>query len=88
MRKGELEADKDRMMIEYRAQLDAERARKLARGSNYSNSKGSRKKGNKLVYEDFSSFMKLMVTILADKKERESKKHSSKKRKVHKPFTC
>lgn len=30
MRKGELEADTDRMMREYRAQLDAERVRKIA----------------------------------------------------------
>ncbi|GFS45907.1 hypothetical protein Acr_00g0098930 [Actinidia rufa] len=44
MRKGELEADKDRMMREYRAQLDAERAIKLARGRNHSSSKSSRKK--------------------------------------------
>lgn len=48
MRKGELEADKDKMMKEYRAQLDAERARKLAQGSNHSISKSSHKKGNKL----------------------------------------
>lgn len=48
MRKGEVEADKDRMMVEYRAQLDAERSRKLARGSNHSISHNSRKKGNKL----------------------------------------
>ncbi|KAG6406129.1 hypothetical protein SASPL_133727 [Salvia splendens] len=61
LKKGELEADKDRMMIEYRAQLDAERARKLARGSNYSSSKGSHKK---------------------DKKDRDSRKHSSRKRKL------
>ncbi|XP_054811333.1 uncharacterized protein LOC129312686 isoform X2 [Prosopis cineraria] len=39
MRKGELEADADRMMREYRAQLDAERARKLAQGRNPSSSK-------------------------------------------------
>ncbi|XP_052171955.1 uncharacterized protein LOC127787923 [Diospyros lotus] len=44
MRKGELEADKDRMMREYRAQLDAERAVKLAKGRNHSNSKSSHKK--------------------------------------------
>ncbi|CAA0833341.1 Unknown protein [Striga hermonthica] len=44
MRKGELEADKDRMMREYRAQLDAERARKLAHGKNHSSSKSSRRK--------------------------------------------
>ncbi|KAG6408436.1 hypothetical protein SASPL_131448 [Salvia splendens] len=47
LKKGELEADKDRMMIEYRAQLDAERACKLARGSNYSSSKSSHKKDKK-----------------------------------------
>ncbi|KAJ1382460.1 hypothetical protein SESBI_32559 [Sesbania bispinosa] len=39
MRKGELEADADRMMREYRAQLDAERARKLSQGRNHSSSK-------------------------------------------------
>ena len=53
MRKGELEADKDRMMREYRAQLDAERAIKLAKGRNHSSSKSSRKKGiyNKIMKE-------------------------------------
>ncbi|KAI8011377.1 hypothetical protein LOK49_LG06G02018 [Camellia lanceoleosa] len=44
MRKGELEADKDKMMREYRAQLDAERAIKLARGRNHSSSKANHKK--------------------------------------------
>ncbi|KAG6548291.1 hypothetical protein Mapa_010344 [Marchantia paleacea] len=34
-RQGELEDDEARMMREYRAQLDAERARKLARGKNH-----------------------------------------------------
>ncbi|GJY95913.1 hypothetical protein Tco_0512274 [Tanacetum coccineum] len=38
LKKGELEADKDRMMREYRAQLDAERATKLAHGRNHSKS--------------------------------------------------
>ncbi|XVF37532.1 hypothetical protein REPUB_Repub20aG0016800 [Reevesia pubescens] len=47
LRKGELEADKDRMMREYRAQLDAERAHKLAHGRNYSGSKSSHKKDRK-----------------------------------------
>uniref|UniRef100_A0A5B7B283 Uncharacterized protein n=1 Tax=Davidia involucrata TaxID=16924 RepID=A0A5B7B283_DAVIN len=61
MRKGELEADKDRMMREYRAQLDAERASKLAQGRNHSSSKPNRKK---------------------DKKDKDLKKRSSKKRKV------
>ncbi|KAK6930437.1 hypothetical protein RJ641_004531, partial [Dillenia turbinata] len=44
MKKGELEADKDKMMREYRAQLDAERARKLAHGRNHSSSRSSHKK--------------------------------------------
>ncbi|EYU36670.1 hypothetical protein ABFS82_14G289400 [Erythranthe guttata] len=60
IRKGELEADKDKMMIEYRAQLDAERAHKLAHGRNHSTVKSNHKK---------------------DKKEKDSKRHSSKKRK-------
>ncbi|EYU17638.1 hypothetical protein ABFS82_07G104100 [Erythranthe guttata] len=47
MRKGELEADKDRMMRDYRAQLDAERARKLAHGKNHSSTKSSTKKDKK-----------------------------------------
>ncbi|KAK2971601.1 hypothetical protein RJ640_027471 [Escallonia rubra] len=47
IRKGELEADKDKMMREYRAQLDAERASKLAHGRNHSSSKSSRKKDKK-----------------------------------------
>ncbi|XP_022721994.1 uncharacterized protein LOC111279270 isoform X2 [Durio zibethinus] len=47
LRKGELEADTDRMMREYRAQLDAERAHKLVRGRNHSSSKSSHKKDRK-----------------------------------------
>ncbi|XP_059655428.1 uncharacterized protein LOC132302542 isoform X2 [Cornus florida] len=47
IKKGELEADKDRMMREYRAQLDAERARKLAQGRNHSSSKSKRKRDKK-----------------------------------------
>ncbi|GMI71898.1 hypothetical protein like AT3G59800 [Hibiscus trionum] len=47
LRKGELEADADRMMREYRAQLDAERARKLAHGRNHSSNKSSNKKDRK-----------------------------------------
>lgn len=43
----ELEADKDRMMREYRAQLDAERAKKLAHGRNHSSNKSHRTKGEK-----------------------------------------
>lgn len=39
LKNGELEADKDRLMREYRAQLDAERATKLAHGRNHSKTK-------------------------------------------------
>ncbi|PNY06422.1 hypothetical protein L195_g002887 [Trifolium pratense] len=60
LKKGELEADADRMMREYRAQLDAERARKLSQGRNHSSSKSKHSK---------------------DKRDKISKKHSSKKRK-------
>ncbi|XP_042516907.1 protein FAM133 isoform X2 [Macadamia integrifolia] len=47
MRKGELEADKDRMMREYRAQLDAERESKLALGRNRSSIKSNHRKDRK-----------------------------------------
>ncbi|XP_071698321.1 uncharacterized protein [Rutidosis leptorrhynchoides] len=47
MKKGELEADKDRMMREYRAQLDAERASKLAHGRNHSKHKSTHRKEKK-----------------------------------------
>lgn len=47
LKKGELEADKDRMMREYRAQLDAERAHKLSLGRNHSSSKSHHKKEKK-----------------------------------------
>lgn len=47
LKRGELEADKDRMMREYRAQLDAERASKLAHGRNRSSSKSNHKKDRK-----------------------------------------
>ncbi|XP_022956418.1 NKAP family protein-like isoform X2 [Cucurbita moschata] len=47
LKKGELEADTDRMMKEYRAQLDAERARKLAQGRNCSSSKSGHEKERK-----------------------------------------
>ncbi|XP_062090131.1 uncharacterized protein LOC133796572 [Humulus lupulus] len=47
LRKGELEKDTDRMMREYRAQLDAERSRKLSQGRNHSSSSSSRKRDRK-----------------------------------------
>ena len=61
MKKGELEADKDRMMREYRAQLDAERALKLSQGKNHSSRKSGRRKGNVLCSERKSIFL-LLVT--------------------------
>ncbi|VVB03286.1 unnamed protein product [Arabis nemorensis] len=39
LKQGELEADTDKLMREYRAQLDAERAMKLSKGRNYSSDK-------------------------------------------------
>ncbi|KAF4387587.1 uncharacterized protein LOC115708053 [Cannabis sativa] len=47
LRKGELEKDTDRMMREYRAQLDAERSRKLSQGRNHSSSSSTRKRDRK-----------------------------------------
>nr|XP_043612388.1 corepressor interacting with RBPJ 1-like isoform X2 [Erigeron canadensis] len=47
IKKGELEADKDKMMREYRAQLDAERATKLAHGRNHSKDKLTHRKDKK-----------------------------------------
>ncbi|XP_010524187.1 PREDICTED: protein pxr-1-like [Tarenaya hassleriana] len=44
MIKGKLEADTDRMMREYRAQLDAERALKLSKGRNHSSDKSKKDK--------------------------------------------
>ncbi|KAJ3675369.1 hypothetical protein LUZ60_004411 [Juncus effusus] len=44
IKNGEVEADKDRMMREYRAQLDKERAQKLAHGRNHSHRSSSRSK--------------------------------------------
>lgn len=91
VRKGELEADADRMMREYRAQLDAERARKLSQGRNHSGSKSKHTKGMCCkVAEGWCIFLALFsfpakgdrMFHFADKRDKISKKHSSKKRKV------
>ncbi|OMP10275.1 putative nucleic acid binding protein [Corchorus olitorius] len=50
LKKGELEADTDRMMREYRAQLDAERAHKLAHGRNHSSKSSHRKETEAKLY--------------------------------------
>ncbi|GMH19733.1 hypothetical protein Nepgr_021574 [Nepenthes gracilis] len=55
VKKGELEADKDRMMREYRAQLDAEREKKLSKGRNHVSSKLSHKKDKDKTSKKHSS---------------------------------
>ncbi|CAL9193662.1 uncharacterized protein LOC135581113 isoform X1 [Musa acuminata AAA Group] len=71
LKRDELEADKDRMMREYRAQLDAERARKLSLGKSHSASKSHRKKG----------ISSLPCHHDSDRKDKDSKKRSCRKRK-------
>lgn len=93
VRKGELEADKDKMMREYRAQLDAERASKLSHGRNHSSSKHSRKKDKKdkdarkqrskkrkrsRRYSDSSSSSSSSESSSSDDEDRESRKSRSK----------
>ncbi|KAI5583101.1 hypothetical protein BDE02_07G130300 [Populus trichocarpa] len=97
MRKGELEADKDRMMREYRAQLDAERARKLAHGRNHSGSKSSHQKDRKdrdskkrsskkrkhsRRRSDDSSSSSSSLDSSSSEDERESKRSKSRSRKT------
>ncbi|KAG2326172.1 hypothetical protein Bca52824_008900 [Brassica carinata] len=66
LKKGELEADTDKLMREYRAQLDAERAMKLSKGRNYSSDKSRKDKKERDV---------------SDRKDRDSRRKRSKKRK-------
>ncbi|KAL9240704.1 hypothetical protein vseg_014892 [Gypsophila vaccaria] len=66
VKRGELEADKDRMMREYRAQLDAERERKLSQGRNHSSSRSKHRKDKEKSSKRHSS-----------KKRKHSKKRSS-----------
>ncbi|XP_019082375.1 PREDICTED: uncharacterized protein LOC104793317 [Camelina sativa] len=67
LKRGELEADTDKLMRDYRAQLDSERALKLSKGRNYSTDQSSKdKKERDLTY----------------RKERDSKRKRSKKRKM------
>ncbi|KAL4289729.1 hypothetical protein GQ457_14G001580 [Hibiscus cannabinus] len=96
LRKGELEADTDRMMREYRAQLDAERASKLAHGRNHSSSKSSHKKDRKEKdakkrsskkrkrsrrrSSDSSSATSSSESSSSDDEERESRRSKSKSR--------
>ncbi|KAF5728774.1 FAM133-like protein [Tripterygium wilfordii] len=100
MRKGELEADTDRMMREYRAQLDAERARKLAQGRNHSSSKSNhkkdkkdreikksiskRRKRSKCRSSDSSSSSSSSESSSSDDEERESKRSKSRSKRTKK----
>jgi len=77
MRKGELEADKDKMMREYRAQLDAERAIKLSKGRNHSSSKSSRRKDKEKDVKKRSSKKKKRSRRSSDSDSESSSDESS-----------
>lgn len=99
LKRGEQEADKDRMMREYRAQLDAERERKLAQGRNHSSSKSKHKKdkdksskrrsSKKRKYSrrkssDSSSSSSSAESSSSDDEERESRRSKSRSKKTRK----
>lgn len=99
MKKGELEADTDRMMREYRAQLDAERARKLAHGRNHSSKsnhkrdrrdkdlkhRSSRKrKHSKRRSSDSSTSSSSSESSSSDDEERESRRSKSRSKRMKK----
>ncbi|XP_057957028.1 uncharacterized protein LOC131150360 [Malania oleifera] len=91
IRKGELEADKDRMMREYRAQLDAERAHKLAHGRNHSKSrkdKDSKKRSSKKRKHSRrsppSSSSSSSESSSSDDEERESRRSKSRSKRTKK----
>ncbi|KAF2298347.1 hypothetical protein P3X46_017057 [Hevea brasiliensis] len=99
MKRGELEADTDRMMREYRAQLDAERARKLAHGRNHSsksNHKRDRKdkdlkkrssrkrKHSRQRSSDSSSSSSSSDSSSSDDEERESRRSKSRSKRTKK----
>ncbi|KAG2325496.1 hypothetical protein Bca52824_008224 [Brassica carinata] len=80
MKNGELEADTDKLMHEYRAQLDAERALKLSQGRNYSSDKTSK-----------TFFVRILVLThysssesSSSSDEDESRRSSSKRSRKHK----
>nr|GEW51948.1 WPP domain-interacting tail-anchored protein 1-like [Tanacetum cinerariifolium] len=72
IKKGELEADKDRMMREYCAQLDAERATKLAHGRNHS----------KITPKSLSTRPRKNLKKRSSKKRKIQKRHPIPQRKV------
>ena len=88
-----MEADKDKMMREYRAQLDAERAQKLGRGREVVKPKSSSKKGKsnlkafRMMFPTFRShlvsyFLSLlpMLSLLTRNLNTEKKDKDGKKR--------
>ncbi|CAN6836983.1 unnamed protein product [Brassica oleracea] len=81
MKKGELEADTNKLMREYRAQLDAERSLKLSKGRNYSSDKSHKEYLNLLCEDLIIRCFLQYLNDLTDKKDRDSKKKRSKKRK-------
>ncbi|KAI0508166.1 hypothetical protein KFK09_014300 [Dendrobium nobile] len=84
LKKGEMEADKDRMMRDYRAQLDADRARKLAAGRNHSDIKLHSKKGRtihkKRSSDSSSCSSSSESSSSSDDDNKESKRSRSKSR--------
>ncbi|CAN8267917.1 unnamed protein product [Cochlearia groenlandica] len=95
MKKGELEADTDKLMREYRAQLDAERSSKLSKGRNYDKSRkdnkkdrDSKKKKSKKRKHYSSSESSLSSSSSEEEEDsrrsRSSSKRSKKEKKKHK----
>uniref|UniRef100_A0A1J3H3K3 Protein FAM133 n=1 Tax=Noccaea caerulescens TaxID=107243 RepID=A0A1J3H3K3_NOCCA len=91
IKKGELEADTDKLMREYRAQLDAERALKLSKGRNYSSDKSrkdkkdrdSKKKKSK-KRKHYSSSESSSSSDESESRRSRSSSKRSKKEKKHK----
>ncbi|KMT15535.1 hypothetical protein BVRB_3g058870 [Beta vulgaris subsp. vulgaris] len=97
--RGEQEADKDRMMREYRAQLDAEREGKLSQGRNHSSSKSKsrkdkdksskrrtskKRKHSRRKSSDSSSSSSSSESSSSDDEERESRRSKSRSKKTRK----
>eukprot|EP00246_Nothoceros_aenigmaticus_P001426 TRINITY_DN11939_c0_g1_i1.p1 TRINITY_DN11939_c0_g1~~TRINITY_DN11939_c0_g1_i1.p1 ORF type:complete len:215 (-),score=51.79 TRINITY_DN11939_c0_g1_i1:187-831(-) len=77
-KQGELEDDEARLMKEYRAQLDAERASKLARGKNHNGKRASPRKGLGKKDREREREKQREKSRLGKKKKKSSKRHRSK----------
>ncbi|KAG2324472.1 hypothetical protein Bca52824_007200 [Brassica carinata] len=85
MKKGELEADTDKVMPEYRAQLDAERALKLSNGRDYSINKDiDLKKKRCKKRKHYSSSQSSSSSDEDESRRPRSSSRRSKKKKKHK----